>query len=220
MRERRFFLGVASLSGYCQPARIVSSGPAEHVFSVTIPKQRSVRLFVDPELAVTDASGNPVETRRPTAPELSPAGRDQLTVDLTVKEEVCLPARSYGNCSVLTEVSALVGRVVRSVVCGAAPPVINPRGVVNAASFGSDPEQGMALVGGGIVSIFGQNLAVSAQAATQIPLPTKLAGTSVTVARSAQRRRPCRDYGNAQKRAGGNLLGPGPDPGRNAGLEF
>jgi len=60
-------------------------------------------------------------------------------------------------------------------------PVISPEGVVNAASFARDPERGLVMVRGAIYSIFGQNLAASAQAATATPLPTTLAGTSVTV---------------------------------------
>jgi uncharacterized protein (TIGR03437 family) len=60
-------------------------------------------------------------------------------------------------------------------------PVINPEGVVNAASLALHPQFGAVVVPGAIVSLFGQNLAASAQAAAATPLPTSLAGTSVTV---------------------------------------
>lgn len=60
-------------------------------------------------------------------------------------------------------------------------PVINPQGVVNGASFASDPDRGLVVAYGSIATIFGSNLATSVQQATATPLPTNLAGTSVTV---------------------------------------
>jgi hypothetical protein len=60
-------------------------------------------------------------------------------------------------------------------------PVINPQGVVNAASFATDPHYGLVVVHGEIATILGQNLAASEESATEVPLPTSLAGTSVTV---------------------------------------
>jgi uncharacterized protein (TIGR03437 family) len=61
-------------------------------------------------------------------------------------------------------------------------PVINPGGVVNAASFASTTGPSHALVPGSIASIFGQNLAATtATASRSYPLPRTLGGTSVTV---------------------------------------
>src|SRR6266568_1106445 len=60
-------------------------------------------------------------------------------------------------------------------------PVINPQGVVNAASQAPDPDLGMVVAHGEIATILGQNLAPSEASATETPLPTSLAGTSVTV---------------------------------------
>ncbi len=62
-------------------------------------------------------------------------------------------------------------------------PVIFTNGVVNAASYepaSTPPNSGKYLSLGSIGSIFGQNLASSPQAATTIPLPLQLGGTSVT----------------------------------------
>lgn len=56
-----------------------------------------------------------------------------------------------------------------------APPQISAGGVVNAASY--TPK----VAPGSLFSIFGSDLAVSRQDATSIPLPTTLAGASVTI---------------------------------------
>ena len=65
-------------------------------------------------------------------------------------------------------------------------PAISPGGVVNAASYAISADNvpfavGRGLSRGSIVSIFGKNLAASAETASTFPLPTLLAGTSVTV---------------------------------------
>jgi uncharacterized protein (TIGR03437 family) len=75
----------------------------------------------------------------------------------------------------------LLKRVLLLVLTGAAAwcqkPVIFPGGFVNAASYAPASSADY----GGIVSIFGENLAASTASAQAVPLPTKLAGTSVTV---------------------------------------
>jgi uncharacterized protein (TIGR03437 family) len=66
-------------------------------------------------------------------------------------------------------------------------PVINPGGVVNAASYATGLEIDSSgaefadLPGGAIATIFGINLATSTQTAESTPLPRQLAGTSVSV---------------------------------------
>jgi uncharacterized protein (TIGR03437 family) len=66
-------------------------------------------------------------------------------------------------------------------------PVISPGGVVNAASyvttFSNNPLAPVhnALNLGSIASIFGTNLAASTEAASTVPLPTQIGGTSVMV---------------------------------------
>ena len=60
-------------------------------------------------------------------------------------------------------------------------PVVSPGGVVNAASYATGGLTGKSVAPGSIVSIFGSSLAVAAQSASAFPLPTALAGTSVTV---------------------------------------
>ncbi|MGH9720607.1 MAG: hypothetical protein ACRD8O_10370 [Bryobacteraceae bacterium] len=60
-------------------------------------------------------------------------------------------------------------------------PVINPGGVVNAASLAGADQPASAIVPGAIASIFGQNLASETQTADTLPLPATLGGTSVTV---------------------------------------
>jgi hypothetical protein len=54
-------------------------------------------------------------------------------------------------------------------------PQIDPAGVVNAASFAQP------ISPGSLVSIFGSNLAATTMTAQGVPLPTELAGTSVTL---------------------------------------
>lgn len=60
-------------------------------------------------------------------------------------------------------------------------PVIYPNGVVNAVSGLGSVDGEALLVGGAIFSVLGENLAVSEQSATGLPLPTSLGGTSLTV---------------------------------------
>jgi uncharacterized protein (TIGR03437 family) len=57
-----------------------------------------------------------------------------------------------------------------------APPQISAGGVVNSASF--EPK----LVPGSLISIFGSDLSTARQEAAAVPLPTSLAGASVTIA--------------------------------------
>jgi uncharacterized protein (TIGR03437 family) len=74
---------------------------------------------------------------------------------------------------------ALVSYIVLPVL--AQQPVINPLGIVNAASFAPDSERGVVLSPGGIFSIYGERLAASTLSATSSPLPKSLGGTSVSV---------------------------------------
>ena len=60
-------------------------------------------------------------------------------------------------------------------------PVINPNGIVNAASMAPDPLLGTVLVPQRLSTILGQNLSVESLSADGFPLPTVLAGTSVLV---------------------------------------
>ena len=60
-------------------------------------------------------------------------------------------------------------------------PVINPGGVVNAASFVAGGLSGKAVGDGGIVAVFGTNLAPTIEAATEFPLRTTMEGVSVSV---------------------------------------
>jgi hypothetical protein len=66
-------------------AQRISSSPAEHIFQITVPKQWSMRLFLDTDLKVTGEASSLLETRRPAAQMISASGRDQITVDLLVQ---------------------------------------------------------------------------------------------------------------------------------------
>jgi sugar lactone lactonase YvrE len=57
-------------------------------------------------------------------------------------------------------------------------PAISPGGIVNAASFLPAP---VPLAPGALISIFGINFATGLTQAGELPLPTEMAGTSVTV---------------------------------------
>ena len=59
--------------------------------------------------------------------------------------------------------------------------MVTPEGLVSAASFSADPDRGPVIVPGRLFSLFGERLAESSLAATTTPLPTVLAGVSVTV---------------------------------------
>jgi len=57
-------------------------------------------------------------------------------------------------------------------------PAISPGGIVNAASFLPSP---VPLAPGALISIFGINFSTALTQATELPLPTEMAGISVTV---------------------------------------
>jgi uncharacterized protein (TIGR03437 family) len=58
-------------------------------------------------------------------------------------------------------------------------PVIDSRGVMNAATLAPSNSSRGGVASGSVVTIFGANLAPAAVAASQVPLPTNLAGVSV-----------------------------------------
>jgi uncharacterized protein (TIGR03437 family) len=60
-------------------------------------------------------------------------------------------------------------------------PVINPGGIVNAATFQPLGKPGYGINPGSLASVFGLNLASTTAQADTFPLPTSLAGTSVTI---------------------------------------
>jgi hypothetical protein len=84
-RLGRFSLELISPTGSQRRAERISSSLAEHVFQITVPKQWSMRLFLDTDLKVTGEAGTVLETRRPAAQAVSAAGRDQFTVNLVVQ---------------------------------------------------------------------------------------------------------------------------------------
>jgi uncharacterized protein (TIGR03437 family) len=59
-------------------------------------------------------------------------------------------------------------------------PVVSPGGIVNAASLAPPSQPGYGISQGSIVSIFGTNLAAAEASAPSVPLPKRLAGTTVT----------------------------------------
>lgn len=83
--ERRFFIGVSAGLGHYHRAEAISHGPAQHMFRVTIPKQMSIRLFIDSDLVVLDSTGKRLGTKAATDFQLVPLGRDALDIDLAVQ---------------------------------------------------------------------------------------------------------------------------------------
>ncbi len=77
--------------------------------------------------------------------------------------------------------NSLVVFLLPAVAALSQQPVINPQGVVNAASFASPGQPSSGIVPGSIASLFGRNLAAVARQAQALPLPRSLEGTSVTV---------------------------------------
>jgi hypothetical protein len=62
-----FFPGVIADNGYYTSARLLSQNGTTKTYAATIPKTAVVRVFVDSDLAVTDAAGNSVLTRTPSS---------------------------------------------------------------------------------------------------------------------------------------------------------
>ena len=73
-----------------------------------------------------------------------------------------------------------IALVVAGVRAEAQRPVIQPGGIVNAASYVMGGWSGKAVGGQSIVSVFGTNLAPRTQSASGFPLPPTLAGVTVT----------------------------------------
>lgn len=69
---------------------------------------------------------------------------------------------------------------VRDAALSSSPPLINPGGTVNGASFRAETEPNSAVAPGGMVAIFGTELADTTLVASDVPLPTMLGDTSVT----------------------------------------
>jgi uncharacterized protein (TIGR03437 family) len=72
------------------------------------------------------------------------------------------------------------------VLCSAAmvlaqTPVIGTGGILNGASFRFSGAPGGGIAPGAIISIFGANLATATGAASNVPLPNSIGGTSVTI---------------------------------------
>jgi hypothetical protein len=78
-----FFPGVIAENGYYSSARLVSQSGTTKTYVVTIPKTAIVRVFVDSDLAVTDAGGNTVPTRTPSSLIV------QGTADTNISLRVC-----------------------------------------------------------------------------------------------------------------------------------
>lgn len=75
----------------------------------------------------------------------------------------------------LRQFSGLSSFVLLASTVSAQVPIVQSTGVVTASSYVSP------IVPGSLMTIFGSNLAMSSQASTAIPLPTTLAGATVTV---------------------------------------
>jgi hypothetical protein len=78
-----FYPGVITAAGYYHAARQVSQSGVSHVYAATIPKAVSVRIFIDSDLFITDASGNEVPLRVPSS--LSVSGGADTTGALFAK---------------------------------------------------------------------------------------------------------------------------------------
>lgn len=76
---------------------------------------------------------------------------------------------------------ALTALLLTAPAAFAQKPVIDPKGVVNAASLAGADQPGWAIAPGGIASVFGRNLAATTRGADSLPLPQVLEGASVTV---------------------------------------
>lgn len=78
-----FFPGIIAENGYFGSARLASESGTVKTYVVTIPKTAVVHVFVDSDLAVTDASGNAVPTRSPSGILIQ--GTSDTTVSLNVR---------------------------------------------------------------------------------------------------------------------------------------
>lgn len=84
-RQGRFSVELVSPTGSQRRAERIASSPVEHVFQIVVPKQWPMRLFLDTDLKLADEAGKELEVGRPSALVISPAGRDQITVNLRVQ---------------------------------------------------------------------------------------------------------------------------------------
>jgi hypothetical protein len=83
--EKRFFLGVMSDSGFYRRGEVVSQSETEKVYSVTVPRLNSVRLFIDADVVVTDDSERVLPTKRPSEIRVLIPDAQQYHLDLFIK---------------------------------------------------------------------------------------------------------------------------------------
>ena len=82
---RRFFVGVRSASGFYHPAVLTFSEDTEYFYTVTVPRQSSVRVSLDTALQMDDEFGRAVRTNGPNGISIEPAGRERIELRLAVR---------------------------------------------------------------------------------------------------------------------------------------
>lgn len=83
--ENRFNVGVVDANGNYAPATLSQAAPSAYTFTVVVPKQRDVGLFIDSDLTVRDDSGVQLQSRLPSAKRVPATGPGNTAVDLNVR---------------------------------------------------------------------------------------------------------------------------------------
>jgi uncharacterized protein (TIGR03437 family) len=102
------------------------------------------------------------------------SGDGGLAIDAMLYYPWSLALDSSGNLLIGDDTNSDVRKVL-------APPALFANGTVNAASYAPAANGNGAIAPGSIIAIFGSNLATAPAAATSVPLPTTLQGTTVTM---------------------------------------
>lgn len=172
-------LGAVSAGGQCIPQRLfaVFSAPAANFSAVTgFPVAVSVVVVDDCGAAVSNAAVVASFSNGDPALLLGNQGSGRYGgnwVPLNAASQVLITARA--TLPPLAQGSVTVQGQVTSSASGT--PTIFSGGIVNSATFA----RGGGLAPGGIVSVFGRNMAKGLNFATSVPLPTTLGGATVSV---------------------------------------
>jgi uncharacterized protein (TIGR03437 family) len=182
-RVRRITPGgiIATVAGNGQ-GRFAGDGSAAAGASLNIPSD--VALDAAGNLYIADSGNNRVRTVSTggTITTLAGTGTDGFGGDggsaasAMLNYPWALTVDAAGTLYVADRVNNRIRKIPLGIVSNNSPPALPQNPVVNGASFSAS----MPIAPGSIVSIFGSNLADGTVSASQLPLPTALANTSVT----------------------------------------
>jgi uncharacterized protein (TIGR03437 family) len=164
--------------GFSGDGGAATSAEINYVYGVRIDSSQNMYVADASNNRVRMVSGGTITTLAGTGNN-GFSGDGGLAVDAMLNFPWFLAIDTSGNLVISDSQNDRVRMV--TLLSTAAPPVLAPGGTVNAASYAPAASANGAIAPGSIVAIFGSNLATAAVSAANVPLPTSLNGTSVTM---------------------------------------